>query len=78
MFRGIICRPRNASGLPTKPGTDGTDSEATVSSSPSNPFTTVLAALDSEGVRYLVISGQAGLHYGAIEATRDADLWDVR
>ena len=49
-----------------------------MSSSPSNPFTTVLAALDSEGVRYLVISGQAGLHYGAIEATRDADLWDVR
>ena len=46
-----------------------------MSSSPSNPFTTVLAALNSGGVRYLVISGQACLHYGAIEATRDADLW---
>ena len=46
-----------------------------MSSLPCNPFTTVLAALNSEGVRYIVISGQACLHYGAIEATRDADLW---
>lgn len=46
-----------------------------MSNSPSNPFIAVLAALSRRAVRYVVISGQACLHYGAIEATRDVDLW---
>ena len=32
-------------------------------------------ALDSEGVRYLVISGQACILYGASQFTEDVDLW---
>ena len=32
-------------------------------------------ALDGEGVRYLVISGQACILYGASQFTEDVDLW---
>lgn len=32
-------------------------------------------ALDREGVRYLVISGQACILYGASQFTEDIDLW---
>jgi len=34
-----------------------------------------LAALNRHGVRYVLISGQACVHYGATQFTKDIDLW---
>ena len=41
----------------------------------SDPFAVALAALNRHRARYLVIAGRACVFYGAIEHTRDGDLW---
>jgi len=40
-----------------------------------DPFAVVLAALNRHRAKYLVIAGRACVFYGAIEHTRDGDLW---
>ena len=40
-----------------------------------DPFLGILAALNDNGVRYLVIAGRACIWYGASEFTRDIDFW---
>jgi len=44
-------------------------------SGPQDPFAVVLGALNRYDVRYIVIAGQACLYYGAIQNTKDGDLW---
>lgn len=39
------------------------------------PFSAVLAALEKNNVKYIIIGGQAVIAYGASQFTRDADLW---
>jgi len=41
----------------------------------SGPFSVLLEVLERHKVEYIIIGGQAAVAYGAIQFTRDADLW---